>query len=122
MDPLIIDETDQTPRVVLNGSDGIFRFSGKSYPENVNVFYEPVFEYFEKYELTPSPRTTIDFNWLYYNTATSKTIVKILLECKKISSSLTVNWHCHEDFDLMIEKGNELAEVLNIKFNIIIQK
>ena len=119
MDPLIIDETDQTPRIVLNGEDGIFRFYGKSYPENVNLTYKPVFDYFENYKLNPQLKTIVNFKWLYYNTATSKIIIKILMECKKFNSEIEVNWECQEEFDLMIEKGNEFAEVLGMKFNVI---
>ena len=119
MEQLIRNAGKQTPQIFLDGDKGFFSFADKSYPENANDFYNPILEYIELYKLNPKDKTTIEFNWLYYNTATSKIIVKIILLLKDISSDFEVRWLCSKDADLIIEKGQEIKEVLQINLNII---
>ncbi|HXU28329.1 MAG TPA: DUF1987 domain-containing protein [Bacteroidia bacterium] len=119
MEPLIIAAAAETPSVSFNGQLGTFNFSGKSYPENVNDFYKPILEYIELYKTNPKENTLIEFNWLYYNTATSKMIIKILVLFKSINTNLSIKWLCKSDNELMIEKGEEIKEVLDLNFDIV---
>lgn len=119
MEPLVIAPGAETPAIDFNASSGVFKFSGKSYPENVNDFYRSILEYIEEYKKAPASNTILEFDWLYYNTATSKMIIKILVLFKSISTDLVVKWHCKTDNELMIEKGEEIKEVLEINMEII---
>ncbi len=119
MEKLIIEATNQTPEVIFDGENGAFFIAGKSYPENVNEFYKDIYDYIELYKQKPCHKTTIDFKWLYYNTATTKNIIKIILLLKDCSPEFEINWICKKHFDLIIEKGEEIKEVLNVNLNII---
>ncbi len=119
MESLVINSTVQTPQIILNGETGVFSITGKSYPENVNDFYLPVFEYIEIYKSKPAGKTILDFEWLYYNTATAKIIIKIILALKNVSKDFEVRWYCKKDFDIIMEKGLEIKEVLNVNLKII---
>ena len=44
MDVINIQGTDDTPSVVLDKDKGHFEISGRSLPEDVNMFYEPILE------------------------------------------------------------------------------
>lgn len=118
MEKLIIEPTNETPQVNFNGDFGFFSISGKSYPENATSFYKPLFDYIELYKSTPHEKTTIEFKWLYYNTSTSKMIVKIIMLLKNVSKEFEINWICKKEFDVIIQKGNELKEILEINLNI----
>jgi hypothetical protein len=121
MQTLVIPQTNETPEIVLNGAKGIFSFAGKSFPENVNDFYNETIHYLEAYVLQPKDKTTLEFSWLYFNTATSKMIVKIIMLLKTVNKSgksLDIKWYCSPDDDLIIEKGNEFAELLGADFSI----
>lgn len=119
MEQLNIGATIETPEIFFDADKGVFSITGKSYPENVNDFYKKIFDYIELYKENPMKKTTLDFNWLYYNTATSKVIVKIILGLKDVSKKFEVNWLCKKNFELMIEKGEELKEVLGVDLNIV---
>ena len=54
MENLIIKQTEITPYVSLNANEGVFVFTGKSYPENVNEFYGEIISYLEKYLENPT--------------------------------------------------------------------
>lgn len=119
MEPLIINKTQETPLINLNGDEGIFSISGISYPENVVAFYKPVFDYIELYKLMPREKTILEFNWMYYNTGTSKAIVRMIFALKDVCKEFEVKWYCQDDLDIMIEKGIELKEMLNINLNVV---
>ena len=119
MDNINTPASSQTPEIIFDIEKGEISLSGKSYPENVNEVYHEFLNTLEKYCLTPKKNTTVNFNWLYYNTATSKIIIKTLLELTKADTDLTVNWYCKKDFTMMIEKAQTIKDIMNIDLNII---
>ncbi len=119
MEKLFIEPGNETPQIDFDANSGFFSISGKSYPENVNSFYAPVFEYIEQYRKNYGSKTTIEFNWLYYNTATAKAIVKIILRLKEIGNELEIRWYYKKDFDLIADKGREIQEVLDVNLKVI---
>ena len=121
MENLIIEKTNETPQVIFNGDKGFFSIAGKSYPENVTDFYQPLLDYIESYKLNPQEKTTLEFRWLYYNTSTSKMIVKIIMLLKDANKDFEIKWICKKDFDVIIEKGKELKEVLEVNLSIEIE-
>ncbi len=122
MESLIITATNETPSVTLNGAEGRFTFSGKSYPENVHDFYSGIINYLQKYTLDPKEKTTLEFSWLYFNTASAKMVVKIIMELKSVKTKgklFEIKWFCKPSDDLMQEKGEELKDLLDVDFSII---
>ena len=119
MEQLIINAINETPEINFDGDKGIFSISGKSYPEDVNSFYKPVFDYIDLYKKNPQGKTTIEFKWIYFNTATSKIIVSIIMSMKEWSKEFEVKWICDKDKELLIDKGLELQDILDVNFKIV---
>jgi hypothetical protein len=122
MADLIIAAAGETPQVNLSSENGTFSFSGKSYPENVHEFYAAVFQYINEYVQSPAPTTELSFRWLYFNTATSKVVVKIILDLKKVldkGKQFKIKWYCRSNDELMLEKGEELRDILGLDFEVI---
>ncbi|MGP8217098.1 MAG: DUF1987 domain-containing protein [Bacteroidia bacterium] len=122
MEPLIIKGAGENPEVDFDGNSGLFKISGKSYPENVNEFYKPLLDYFELYKKEPKEKTILEFSWIYFNTATSKIIIKLILSLKAlkdINKYVEIRWYCKRGDELMIEKGEEMRDVLDMNFEII---
>lgn len=121
MQTIVIPPTNETPEIVLNGANGTFSFAGKSFPENVNEFYNESIQYIETYTKQPRDKTILEFRWLYFNTATSKIIVKIIMLLKNMNmpgKMLEIKWYCSPDDDLILEKGNEFSELLGADFSV----
>ena len=74
------------------------------------------------YKKNPKKETTINFNWLYYNTATSKIIIRILLDLKATQTNLNVNWFVKKGFVMMIDKAELISEVMDIEVKVILQE
>lgn len=116
-----INETTQSPEMLFDFEKAEISFSGKSYPENVNDTYKEILDAINLYRENPKKETTVNFNWLYYNTATSKIIIRMLLDLKATKTKLNVNWFVKKDFVMMIEKAELISEVMDIEVNVISQ-
>jgi len=124
LEPLIIHEKKDTPRIHFDPIKGIFEISKLSLPEDAISFYRPVLEWLEKYKENPNPETVFDFNIEYFNTASSKQLIQILLLLEKINqkSKVKVRWHYKDIDEDMKEIGEEYASVINVDFELVEEK
>ena len=122
MKPLVIEATIDSPQVNLDKDKNIFEIKGKSLPENVNIFYQPIIDWFTEYFKQPNNETLIDFKFDYINTASSKTILSLLLvveEAVKNGANVKVRWFYEEDDEDMKDIGEEYADIIQVPFEII---
>lgn len=118
MEILSLQETTQTPKMFFDTTAGIIKIEGKSYSDDINETYEELFEYIDKYLRAPLANTTLEFKWLYYNTATAKVIAKIILKLKVVPD-FKVIWYYKSDFIMMKEKGDEFKSVFGINLDVV---
>jgi len=122
MENIILEPTTETPKVVLDKEQSKFVFAGNSLPEDVTSFYMPIMEWIDAYMANPNQKTELDLSFDYYNTSSSKMILKILEKFREIHRkgySVVVNWHYMEDDEDMVEAGEDYAEHLKLPFNFI---
>jgi len=90
-----IERTEDTPEVVLDAKNGTILISGISFPEDIEFFFSPVLCWVEEYVQNAQQYTEIIFKMDYFNTASSKKFLEILLELEKIidtGKDLKVKW------------------------------
>ncbi len=119
MEVIKIKGTDDTPNVILDAESNIIEFSGRSLPEDVVTFYAPVLEWIEEYAKSPNPKTEVIFRLEYFNTASSKVLLDILLKFEDIlnnGNEVVVQWYFQEDDEDMEEAGEEYSEIVDIPF------
>ena len=122
MEPLRIDRTDDSPQIIYDAENHLFEISGRSLPEDVNTFYEPVLSWLEEYSRNPAPKTTFDFRLTYFNTASSKVILDILTifeEMIEDGQELLVRWFYPKEDEDMLEAGEEYAEMVEVPFEMV---
>lgn len=113
--------TPKTPYVLLDPS-GIIQFRGRSIPEDVSVFYDPVLEWIELYTKDPAPGSEVDIAMEYLNSGTSKYMLKILKAIKNIDHrgfSLSIRWYYEEGDDDILERGEYYASILDLKIKLV---
>ena len=123
MEVINIKGTEDTPSVVLDKVNGVFELSGRSLPEDVNQFYEPILSWIDKYSAEPNDETVFNFKLEYFNTASSKVILDILLKFEEIfekGKSIRIQWHYHEEEEDMLEAGEEYADIVEIPFDYVL--
>jgi len=121
MEIINIEATDETPRVLFNVGEGTFEMSGKSLPEDVTVFYNPILTWLDGYALEPNAETLFVLKMDYFNTASSKLILDILLKLEEINEEhggITIDWYYREDDEDMEEAGDEFSDIVEIPFNL----
>jgi hypothetical protein len=119
MDVIKIKGTDDTPNVILDAESNIIEFSGRSLPEDVVTFYAPVISWIEEYAKQPNAKTDVIFRLEYFNTASSKILLDILLKFEDIlndGKEVTIQWYYQEDDEDMQEAGEEYSEIVDIPF------
>jgi hypothetical protein len=123
MNNINIKGTDDTPSVILDKDKGLFEISGRSLPEDVNMFYEQILDWIDEYAKSPNDRTEFNFKLEYFNTASSKVILDILLKFEEIvenGKEVVIKWHYHEDEEDMLEAGEEYADIVEIPFDYVV--
>jgi hypothetical protein len=122
MEALDLKATNDTPKVLLDAENNIFEISGRSLPEDVVSFYQPVIDWLDDYKDNANENTEFVFKYIYFNTATSKLIHDILIKLEEISedgNKVKVMWYYVEDDEDMLDLGEEFSENVDIPFEII---
>jgi hypothetical protein len=119
MQAIKIKGSDDTPNVILDKDNGIFEISGRSLPEDVAAFYEPILEWLEDYAENPLDKTVFNFKLEYFNTASSKLLLDVLLKLEDMyddGKEIMVRWHYPDDDEDMEEAGEEYADIVEVPF------
>jgi hypothetical protein len=122
MEVVCIKGTQETPEVLLDGSKGIFEISGKSLPEDVKEFYNPILKWFDEYSKSPNTQTVLKIKMDYFNTASSKMILELFEVVKKVYSGghdTIIEWYYQEDDEDMQDAGQDYSDLIEMPFKLI---
>ena len=113
MEIISLEGTEDTPKILLDKSNGIYEISGRSLPEDSAEFYQPVLDWLSEYKNDPDPETIFVFKLEYFNTASSKLILDILSALEDIENT-KIHWYFYEDDEDMEEAGEEFSELIDL--------
>ena len=119
MNTIKIMGTDDTPTVILDSENEVFEISGRSLPEDVTAFYEPIIRWLEDYASSPNAKTVFTFKLVYFNTASSKLLLDILMKLEQMhedGKDMLIRWYYPEDDEDMQEAGEEYADIVDVPF------
>jgi hypothetical protein len=96
-----LKDTITTPHVILDAEKGYIKIDGRSIPENVIDFYQPILNWIDNYIKEPNNLTIVDFKLEYFNTSSSKRLFDIMRKVESISTipgkRVVLNWYYEED-------------------------
>ena len=119
METIKIQGTEDTPRIILDADAELLEISGRSLPEDVSAFYEPVLNWLNEYAESPKEKTIFNFKLTYFNTASSKLLLDILMKLEELHEKghdVLIRWHYPEDDEDMEEAGEEYADIVDVPF------
>jgi hypothetical protein len=122
MEPLILKGTEDTPSITLDTANNQYEISGRSLPEDVVVFYQPVLDWISLYSEKPGEEMTWKIRLEYFNTASSKIILDILMaleEIKEKGTNVIVQWHYDKNDNDMMEAGEEYKDLVSLVFEMM---
>jgi SiaC family regulatory phosphoprotein len=115
MEPLKLENSDDTPQVILDKAKNIFEMSGRCLPEDAVSFFNPIMDWIKHYTQSPNPTTDFHIKLDYFNTASSKLLLDLLTALKPIPA-IRVIWHSYADDEEVQEAGVEFSEQVDIPF------
>lgn len=119
METIKIMGTDDTPTVILDAENEIYEISGRSLPEDVTAFYDPILNWLDDYSSSPHEKTIFTFKLVYFNTASSKLLLDILMKLEQMNEDghdVLVRWYYPEDDEDMQEAGEEYSDIVDVPF------
>jgi len=114
-----------SPELIMNPNNNIFKIVGMSFMEDGVAFYKPVLEWLDEYIKAPNPETKLVINLKYFNSVSSLAIFNILEKFRKIhenGKNVLISWHYQIDENEMEEVGKEYAALVDIPFEFISDK
>lgn len=121
MENLFIQQTPTSPNIELNAQTHQHSIIGESYPDSMYNFYEPIMEWIESYVETLDHPAVFNFELIYFNSSTSRTLRYLFDLFDKAchnQKEIVVNWF-YED-EGVAEYGEDFSEDLeNLAFNIV---
>jgi hypothetical protein len=110
MNNINIEATNNTPAVRFS-TDGRLLIEGRSLPENVQKFYNPLVEWVS---MIKAEVVKMDVNLEYFNSASSKKLLELMqtLDANNNIKVLVVNWHYEADDEDALESGQIFEEML----------
>ena len=122
MERLIIEATEDTPAIDFDPGTNELKISGRSLPEDVTTFYQPVLDWLDELESNSGHNCTFYCSLEYFNTASSKLILDILMKLEDIhvegNNKIQVIWsHDARDVDMQ-EAAEEYSELVEIPFEV----
>ncbi|MCP5046272.1 MAG: DUF1987 domain-containing protein [bacterium] len=122
MNHLKLDSTKYTVKVDFNPGNGVLEMEGASYPENASEFYEPIFEWINRYTSDVRKSVVLNLKLNYLNTSSTKCMLDIidLLETYyQEGQQVSINWYYAEDDEDILETGEEFSEDTKVPMNLI---
>ncbi|MDA3779363.1 MAG: DUF1987 domain-containing protein [Bacteroidales bacterium] len=119
MEVIKIKGTDDTPNIILDKENDVFEISGRSLPEDVTTFYEPILNWLDDYAEEANKKTVFSFKLVYFNTASSKLLLDILMKLEDMHENgkeILIKWYFPDDDEDMEEAGEEYADIVDIPF------
>lgn len=110
------------PGITLDTTMNSFELYGKSCPENVVEFYQPILDWLEEYKANALDKTVFEFRLQYYNTASSKVLFVIMQKLESIFESgkeVVIKWYYPEDDEALEEAGEEYDDLIDVPFELI---
>ena len=110
MQKLYIEATSTTPRIVFEPDEGKLMISGRSMPEDSDVF-----SWLEEYTASPKEHTELVFNFEYYNSATLRCVLELMSILKNVKepNTLKIIWYYEDGDESSQENGEDLQYTIN---------
>lgn len=112
-----IRATIDTPEVSFDEKHELLAIRGRSLPEDAWSFYRPILDWAKSFNMNGSKKLTIELHLEYFNSSSSRYLLEFLstLE-KKAKDRISVIWITESDDEVMMEKGAEFDDLLEIQF------
>ena len=122
MEIIRIEKTNNTPSIYIDEANMLCRIEGSSYPEDAYEVYQHVLDWLSRVGDRINSELLVEFDYDFLNSISHKKVWQILHELKqfyKNGKPVKVIWYYNEADDDIMEAGEDLAELMNIPFELV---
>lgn len=113
MNSIVLEQSENSPKVIMDKDNALIEFEGKSYPENTFSFYRPITEWLKQYfhHYDEERETIVNFKFSYFNSATTQIIFEILDIIENSSvKNIKIYWFYDAENDNAFEDYEDYSE------------
>ncbi|MCS6820485.1 MAG: DUF1987 domain-containing protein [Microscillaceae bacterium] len=119
MQSLVIEDCTgefATPYVNFDLNLMVFEIGGESFMEDTDEYYSPILNWLEEFAETYSEPLVFNFKFLYYNSSTSKSILKMfkILKNYSLKAPLQIYWYYPEDNEDLMQEGKDFQDIVQL--------
>jgi len=116
-----IDETEDSPEIILDGENYLLKISGPSFPEDAFGMFQPIMRWVDSIK-EKAVKLTCEFDFSILSSASNKLLFEVLLKLEDMyqnGKDVAIFWY-HDDFDEdMQEEGESFAQSIHVPFKFI---
>jgi hypothetical protein len=117
LEPLIITNTIRTAGVNFDATSALLSIKGNSIPENSDEFFQPLYDWVEKFKLEHNGKVTLRIFMTYFNTSTIRHIIGIMKRLiQRYGVELTIVWAYEKGDEEIKDRGQDISEVVKYDF------
>ena len=113
-----IEETEDSPEIILDAENFLLKISGPSFPEDAYETYQPIMRWLTAVKES-IVKLTCEFDFTILSSASNKLLFEVLLKLEDLyqnGKDVVIFWY-HDDFDEdMQEEGESFAQTVHIPF------
>ncbi len=110
-----IQDTKQSPSVYCNAEKGLLKLSGRSLPEDSEMFYSSIIDWVHEFEQSPYHKLDVQLRLDYFNTASAKNLYTLVGLVDKLKANeandISLKWFYEKDDDTMMDLGKEFSDL-----------
>ncbi len=124
METLSIQGTEDTPTIFFDAAKNVLTISGRSIPEDVRGFYQPLFQWLEQMRTAKTVALALEVKLEYFNTASSKILLDVFMNLEDYfettGATIKITWFAEDGDDDMAEAGEEYKDLVSVPFDIVV--
>jgi len=115
---IIIEETEDSPQIILDQDNFLLKISGPSFPEDAYETFQPVIRWINAIK-EDVVKLTCEFDFSILSSASNKLMFEVLIKLEDMyqeGKDIIIFWY-HDDFDEdMQEEGESFAQTMHVPF------
>lgn len=124
MNILHVNQTEDTPLVHFDPDTGKFEIKGNSVPENIHMFYDPIFEWLDQYLENPGNKAEFIFQMKMISSASTKMFFELMNKIDTLyedsDCEVLITWFYSMYDDEIREIGIDFKDSLLVPFEVVL--
>lgn len=127
MTDIIAAQTSKTPEISFDTDTNTLRIVGKSYPEDLYAFWQPVTDQVQTLLNARDALFTFEFALTYHNSGTTRVIINFIKDAERIlsesSRQIRIKWYFDPEDEQTEEQGEDYRDLCDgVTFELIGQE